>query len=474
MRNVINFGIFTFQRATLISTSFGFLLVVLDASVVNIALPQIAVEFHQGVTLLQWIVNSYTLCLASFILGGGALGDFSGARNVFMVGMAIFTVSSTLCGIASNAAWLIAARSLQGLGAALLIPTSLSLLSDAYPDPRKRAKAVGIWAAASGVGLSAGPIVGGLLLTTMGWRSIFLINMPIGIAALYLIARDSVNRRVIIHRKFDIAGQVLAIFSLFAVSATIIQTGSADRPGSVTVIGAILSVVLIAGFLRVESRHSDPMLPLVLFRSPIFSVVTVVGFSISFSFYGALFLLNLFFQTIKLYSPIAAGVAFLPMTAISVLMNIIAAHLITKTGARPILFAGLTTAALGYFLLSRLTPDSCSFYLTFSLLIAGMRVTLTIPTMATAVLSATDPQRAGIASAVLNSGRQTGGVLGVAVAGVLINGKSPIEFVGGMALFLEGVATLLSLIATLVIFGIPKSSPRARRKGGATARRKES
>jgi len=448
------------RRYTLVAASLGFVLVLLDVSVVNVALESLRVGFDTDVAGLQWVVNAYTLVFAALLLSTGALGDRLGAKRVFMAGFAVFTLASLGCGLATSLGALITARIVQGFGAAMLVPTSLSLLQQAFPDPVARSRAVGWWGAAGGIALAAGPVLGGLLVTQIGWRSIFLINLPIGLLGLWLTRRNAPAGLARPSKGFDMSGQCMAILALGSLTAALTE---ASRLGwrHPLVLGGLVLFALAGGlFLWLESRSPHPMLPLALFRHSTFSVASIAGLIVNFAYYGLVFVFSLFFQSIQHFSPRQTGLAFLPMTAILMVMNIVAGHLITRLGARRIMVAGLIMAAVGYLLLLPVTAEGAYVRLILPMLLAASGIALTIPTMTNATLSVVDAARAGIASGVLNSARQIGGVLGVAVFGFLVRSVAPALFMNGMHISIALASALLAIGAILSFFGIqpPESS----------------
>ena len=286
------------RRYTLAAASLGFVVVLLDVSVVNVALESLRVGFDTDVAGLQWVVNAYTLVFAALLLTTGALGDRLGAKRVFMAGFALFTLASLGCGLATSLGALITARIVQGLGAAMLVPTSLSLLQQAFPDPVARSRAVGWWGAAGGIALAAGPVLGGLLVTHIGWRSIFLINLPIGLLGLCLTLRIAPTAVARTSQSFDLAGQCTAILALGSLTAALTEAGRLGWQHPFVLGGLAFSFLAGGLFLRLESRSSHPMLPLTLFRNSTFSVASTAGLIVNFAYYGLVFVFSLFFQSI--------------------------------------------------------------------------------------------------------------------------------------------------------------------------------
>ena len=445
------------QRGTLAAAGLGFVVVLLDVSVVNVALEALRLRFHTDVAGLQWVINAYTLTFAALLLTAGALGDRYGARRVFASGFTIFTLASLACGSSPNLDLLIASRIVQGLGAALLVPSSLTMLQQAFPVAAQRSRAVGWWGAAGGIALAAGPVLGGILVSHVGWRSIFLINLPIGVLGLMMTLRHVPISTTRPGRNLDIPGQILAVMALASLTAALTQAGRLGALHPLVYVGLAIFVLSTLGFLWQESHSPAPMLPLSLFRSAMFSVASVAGVIVNFAYYGLVFVFSLFFQTIQHLSPQQTGLAFLPMTAVLMVMNIIAGRLIVRTGPRILMMAGLGLAALGYLLLLPISADRPYWLLVIPMLVASSGIALTVPTMTNVTLSSVDPSRAGIASGVLNSARQTGGMLGVAVFGFLVRDTAADLFMHGMHLCIATAVFLLLFGAILSFFGLKES-----------------
>jgi len=431
------------SRGTLLASALGLVIVLLDVSVVNVALDAVRHQFATDVSGLQWVINAYTLVFAALLLTSGALGDRLGAWRVFLVGFVVFTLASAACGWSSSLLALIAARLLQGLGAALLVPNSLAMLQHAFPDREQRNRAVGWWGGMGAVSLAAGPVLGGLLVTHLGWRSIFLINLPIGLLGICLTLRHAA--RVAGHqRTIDWTGQGAAILALAALTWALTE---AARLGwtHVRVLGsATLAFIALAVFIGIESRIRAPMLPLELFRRPTFVIASAAGVVVNFAYYGLIFVFSLFFQIQQHLSPQMTGLAFLPMTVVLIAVNVLAGRLIARVGPRMLMVLGLLLAASGYLLLMPVSIGGSYGYLVLPMLMAASGIALMVPTMTNITLSSVDASRAGVASGVLNSARQVGGMLGVAVFGYLVRDTAPTPFMHGMHLSI-GLAVALLL-----------------------------
>lgn len=336
----------TSSRLPLAAICTGYFMVILDTTVVNVALPSLGKGLHTGVTGLQWVVDGYTLVLAGFLLAAGALGDRLGPKGVFQTGMAIFAVASAGCGVAPDIAVLIVARLVQGLGAALAVPASLSLLQAAYPDRAGRARAFGAWGGVAGVAAGAGPIVGGLLIAGFDWRAVFFLNVPIGAVGLWLTSRY-VPAPGGHARGLDLGAQAVGIVALAALAGALIEVGSEGFINSLVLGGFGLFVVAGAAFVILEGRARAPMLPLELFRRPTFSAATAVGLLINLGFYGELFVATLYFQEVRGYSALLTGLALLPEAGVVSVASILSGRVMARTGPRLPMIVGLALGGAG-------------------------------------------------------------------------------------------------------------------------------
>ncbi|GAB2894010.1 MFS transporter [Paraburkholderia jirisanensis] len=415
------------------TVSVGFVVTQLDVTIVNVALAKIGNDLHASVAGLQWIVDAYTLAFAVLMLSAGVLGDRFGARRLFACGIALFAVASLLCGLAGNAALLVAARACQGIGAAAMLPNSLALLNDACRhDSRLRARAVGLWTAAGAVSIAAGPVIGGLLIEAFGWRSIFLVNLPLcaaGLAATFVWVPGAASQqpaRAASARGIDLRGQALAVVALTAFTAAVIEWRPLGIAHPLVAGGLALALVAALAFVAVERRAerqgAAPMLPLTLFRARTFSAAVLFGICVNLTYYGVVFVLSLFLQRVRGYTPLQAGLVFLPLTGGFLVSNVASGWLAGRCGVRVPMVGGALIAALGYGLLHGIDANSplWALFVPFVLIPSGMG--LAVPAMTTAVLASTDARRSGIASAVLNTARQAGGAVGVAAFGALAVG----------------------------------------------------
>ncbi|MFM0740856.1 MFS transporter [Paraburkholderia xenovorans] len=464
----------------LATVSVGFVVTQLDVTIVNIALPKIGADLHANVAGLQWVVDAYTLAFAVLMLSAGSLGDRLGARRMYGFGIVLFALASLACGLALDATMLVAARAVQGIGAAAMLPNSLALLNQSYRhDPKLRARAVGLWTGAGAIAIAAGPVAGGLLIAAFGWRSIFLVNLPIcaaGLLATWLwlprpdAAREDVQTRAgnagsgreaatetdaqpraaaaTDPRGLDLSGQCLAIVALTAFVAAVIEWRPLGLSHPLVAGGFVLAAIAAAAFIAVESRVATPMLPLTLFSKRSFSAAVLFGICVNLTYYGMVFVLSLYLQRVRGYTPLQAGLAFLPLTGGFLISNVASGWVVGRFGARVPMIVGAIIGGLGYGLLHFVDAASplVALLLPFLLIPSGMG--LAVPAMTTAVLASVEAKRAGTASAVLNTARQAGGAVGVAAFGALASAAAATQIVSGMQ-----TATAVS-VGLLVLGGL--------------------
>jgi MFS transporter, DHA2 family, methylenomycin A resistance protein len=435
----------THPNLTAFIVCLGCVVVLLDVSIVNVALQRISDGLGGKVSDLQWIVDAYTLAFASFLLSAGTAGDRYGNKQVFAAGFVLFTLASVFCGTATSLASLITARVVQGVGAALIIPCSLTLLNHAFDDPAQRDKAFGWWAGSGGVSVAAGPLIGGFLVALFGWRSIFFVNLPIGLAALLLTVRFIQEEKPLRGRRIDLGGQVVSLLALAALTTVLIEGANWGWLSSWIIGLSVAFLLLLLLFFAIERRQADPMVPLTLFRSAQFSVATSLGLLLSFPFYGLIFTLSLYFQQVRHYSPMQTGLAFLPVTGLLTVMNVYAGQLAARRGVRFPIVAGLVIGGIGFFWLALATNAAASYpAILLPLLSIGAGVPLILPPVTSIVLTSVNRSQVGLASATLNAARQIGAAAGVAVLGSLVSAGH--NFVTGfrIALALSGVIYIIA------------------------------
>ncbi|NGM51015.1 MFS transporter [Caulobacter sp. 602-2] len=401
------------------AASFGFLVTQLDVTIVNVALDAIGDAFGAPTAQLQWVVDAYVLALAAMLLSAGAIGDRIGPKRALLAGLVLFGLASAACGFATGPLGLILARVAQGAAGALLIPPSLALIAHAaHGDDRRRAAAVGWWTAAGGVSIAAGPVLGGLLVETLGWRWVFFVNLPlcaIGAVLALLVAPATPAKPKV---PFDLPGQALAVAAVTLLVGGLIEGGHRGWGGA-PLAALVAGLILALAFVVFERHARYPAMPLSVFRSrPAWSAV-VVGSALNFTYYGLIFVLGLYMLRTLHWSPGKAGLAFLPLTATFIVSNLASGSLVGRFGVRAVTSGGVLIAACGYALTARLGPASGVLDMLpgFALIPGGMG--LAIPALTSGLLANVDRHDAGAASGVLNACRQVGGAAGVAIFGAL-------------------------------------------------------
>jgi len=437
------------------ATSFGFSLVQLDVTIVNIALPSIAQTFGGGISWLQWIVDAYALTFAALLLSGGFLSDRFGARKVYILGIAVFATASLACGLAPNAIALIIARAVQGAGAAVMLPSSLALLNTATAhDPRLRAWAVGCWTAISSISIASGPLLGAAIISLSQWRDIFLINLPLCLIAVVLTLRLKLEVHCNGRRGFDFVGQLLAFTALLAIVGAVIEARALGLLHPLVIAGAVLGPLAIIGFVWVEKRVRSPLIPVEIFRLPLFRICLFYGIVVNLTYYGVVFIISLYLQKTLGYTPMRAGYAYLPLTATFFVVNLVAGKLAGHFGPRLPMIGGALVDAAGFALMLGLDDGSgfMALILPFVLIPAGMGTG--VPAMTTAVLANVPKEFSGVAVAALNAARQAAGSVGVAVFGVLAGDKA-----SGVSAGLHHaawIAVALLVLAAGTALGLPR------------------
>jgi DHA2 family methylenomycin A resistance protein-like MFS transporter len=436
------------SRLALPAICLGYFMVILDATAVNLSLPALGADLGGGVGALQWVVDGYTLTFAALLLSAGSLGDRFGAHRVFLAGLGLFVVASAACGLAPGAGALVAARLVQGAAAAVLVPCSLALLGAAYDDPGARARAVGVWGGVAGVAAASGPVVGGVLTQAVSWRLVFFVNVPVGLAALLLTARYVPRAAGHGRRGFDLPAQAAAIGALAALTFALIEARTHGWDAPVIIGGYAVAVLLALAFVGRERRAREPMLPLGLFRDRAFGAGTAIGLLINLGFYGQLFVTSLYFQNTRHLSPLSAGLALLPEGILVSLASFLSGRRTSRTGVRPTMLTGLCAGAAGLFGLMAAGAHTPYLVLVVPLMATGFGMAFTMPAATTTVVEAAPAERAGVASGTINTGRQVGSTLGVALLGTLAVAAGP-----PAAMAAAGAAFLVGAVVTAL--GVP-------------------
>jgi len=435
--------------APLLAVCCGYFMVILDVTIVNVAAPAIGRDLAASLTDLQWIVDGYTVAFAGLLLLGGALGDRWGNRRVFCLGVAVFTLSSLGCAVAGGAITLTAFRLLEGCGAALLVPGSLALLQQVYRTPSARSWAFGLWGAIAGVAATAGPLVGGVLTTTVGWRWVFAINLPVGVLCLVLTMATVGPSPRDRGRTIDPLGQAAVVVTVGALIAALNEAGR-QGVGGPAVIGGVLVAVVAAGVLVLRERFgSHPPLPLPMVRSRPLTGGTAIGLLFNFGFYGMIFAASVYFQQYLHLSAAVAGLALLPAMAVTMVASALSGRLSDRFPHRRLMLIGLLSACFGLALWA-VVGDAASYaVLAVAMLACGFGTSFTLTGATSTVMDAAPSGYAGTASAALNTARQTGSAAGVAISGSLIalaglpDGVATFMAVGAVAYLLGAVLTVL-------------------------------
>jgi EmrB/QacA subfamily drug resistance transporter len=392
----------------------------LDATIVNVALPSIGRELHASVSGLQWTVDAYTLVLASFLMLSGSTADRVGRRRTFQTGLALFTLGSLLCSLAPGLGWLVGFRMLQALGGSMLNPVAMSIITNTFTDPAERARAIGVWGAVFGVSLALGPVVGGALVDSVGWRGIFWVNIPVGIAAIVLTALFVPESRAPRARRVDPVGQALVIVMLASLTYGIIEGPSSGWASAATLVCFVLAAAALACLIGYEPHRDEPLIDLRFFRSAPFSGATVMAVCAFVSLGGFLFLNTLYLQDARGYSALHAGLCLLPMAAMTVLFSPVAGRIVAVRGPRvPVVAAGIATTAAAL-MLTRLGTATSLPYLIVSYVIFGIGAGLVNPPITNAAVSGMPRAQAGVAAGIASTSRQVGSALGVALAGSVV------------------------------------------------------
>jgi EmrB/QacA subfamily drug resistance transporter len=432
----------------LVAALLGFFIVTFDAVVLNVALPTIQRELGSSITGLQWIVDGYTLMFAAFLLTSGVLSDRVGARRAFGLGVAVFAVASLACGLAPNETVLIISRFVQGTAAAVMMPSSMALLSQSYRDPAARARAISLWGIGGGVASSSGPVLGGLL-TVVSWRLIFLINVPVAVVTLWALRRSSPSPRRA--TTFDWAGQVTAVLAMGGLTFAAIEAGIRGFTDPLVVTGFVVAVAAGVGFFLAQSAGRHPMLPAALRTNRVLRRTALISFAFMVSFYGLPFLFTLFFQQQHGRSALATGVLFLPMMLTGAVVSPFSARIVDRLGARRAITSGLVVMIAGCVGLAVLTDDAPLAAWSALLGLIGLGGPFAMLPSMSLLLNNVPHDSAGTASGVLNSSRQLGGALAVAVFGALLAGSA--GFTAGVRISL-GVAAAVALVAVAAAFGL--------------------
>ena len=444
-------------RTVLFVMCTGYFLVLLDVTIVNVALPRIGSDLGTDIGGLQWVVDGYALALAALMLTSGTAGDLYGHRRVVLAGLVVFGAGSLACGLAPGVPALVAARVIQGAGAALLLPGTLAIISRAFPDDAARARAIGVWAGTGSLALPAGPLLGGALTETLGWRAIFLLNVPIVLVALVwtaAIVRESREEQA---RHLDVPGLLLGSLLLLATTYAFIEGGRTGAGAPQVLVAAALAVLTVPTLAVVELRRGEEaMLPVALLRRPAFDAANVVAGIMNMGTLGTLFVLMLFLQSVQDRSALLAGAAVIPLFAPLAVIAPLGGRITSRIGSRLPAAAGLLLATAGLALLALAAPHSTYLVLLPAFLLWGIGMGFLTPAVVAAAIAAVPADRSGLASAMNNTARQTGGAIGIAVAGAVAGQPGDeTRFVRGFHAVALGAAGLYAAAAVLALLVLP-------------------
>ena len=402
-------------------------IVVIDASIVNVALPSIGSALHFSQDSLSWVVNAYTLTFGGFLLLGGRLADLLGRRRIFLIGLVVFSVASMLGGLAQSEGWLIAARALQGLGAAIISPAALAILTTTFAEGAERNRALGVWGAVAGAGGAAGVLLGGILTSGLSWRWVLFVNVPIGLICAYLAPRILLESRVQTDRRtYDIPGAVTVTGGLALLVYAVVHAVTAGWGATSTVLELIGAVVLLIAFILIELRTPEPLMPFSIFRLRTLRGANLIGLLIGMSLFSMFFFISLYLQQVLHQSPIKAGLSYLPLSALIIVSAGVSSQLVTRIGFKPTLLMGLGFVAAGLLWFSGVSAPGGS-YLTDVLgpsCLAAVGLGLSFVSVTIASVTGTEPDEAGLASGMINTSQQVGGALGLAILATVANSRT--------------------------------------------------
>ncbi|MCX4724535.1 MFS transporter [Streptomyces sp. NPDC090052] len=406
--------------APLLAVCAGYFMVILDVTIINVAVPVVGRDLSASLTGIQWITDGYTLVFAGFLMTGGALGDRLGNRRIFCSGVVVFTASSAACAFAPSDSFLVVARLAEGLGAALIVPGSLALLQESYQVQAARSRAFGLWGAMAGVAASAGPLLGGLLVSTVGWRWVFLINLPVGAACLLLTLRHVAPSPRHPGRPLDWPAQCAVVAAVALLIAGLNEAGRRGWSDPAVLAGLGLAVTAVAAFVIRERLARSPVLPLWLLRSPAMSGGAAIGLLFNFAFYGMVFTASLDFQHQRGFTALETGLALFPAVAMTMFASVLSGRLSRRTGDRPLVVCGMLLGAIGLAGWAAAGSDPAYPLLVAPMMATGFGTSFALTGSTTTVMGAAPPAYAGAASALFNTTRQIGSATGVALGGSLL------------------------------------------------------
>jgi EmrB/QacA subfamily drug resistance transporter len=433
-------------------------MVVLDIAIVNVALPSIQIDLGFSQENLQWVISAYALVFGGFLLLGGRAADMLGRRRMFLGGLVLFTIASLLAGLAWSEGSLIGARALQGLGAAVITPAALSILSVTFPEGRERNIALGAWGAVGGFGAVAGVLLGGVLTDALSWEWIFFVNVPVGVAALLttpFLLRESRDARV---RSFDAMGAVLVTAGLSSLVYAITQAGEKGWLSGETLGVGALALVLLAGFVLWELRHEEPLMRFGILRTKTVAGANVAGFILGTALFAMFLMLTLYMQQLLGYSPMKTGVAYLAVAGTAIIWSAVAAQLVTRVGVKPVLVVGMTMLTIGLVYFTQISVDGTYLGdLLPGFLVIGVGIGFSFVPISIAALAGVQPAEAGLASGLINTSQQIGGALGIAMLSTIATSQTSDAVASGTAVpdaLVDGFSAAFTVGAVVAFLGI--------------------
>jgi len=446
------------------------LIVGLDVTAVNVAVPSIGRDLHASISGLQWVIDAYTLVMASLLMFAGSTGDRLGRKRVFMTGLTVFLAASALCSVATSVGMLVAFRALQAVGGSMLNPVAMSIITNTFTDPRERSQAVGIWGAMVGISMALGPVVGGALVSAVSWRAIFLLNIPIGLIGLVLTARFVPDSKAPVARRFDPAGQALMIVMIATLTYGIIEAPTHGWGAATTLVAFAAALSALIGLLYFEPRRRDPLIDLRFFRSVPFSGAIVIAIAAFAAFGGFLFLNTLYLQDARGLSPIHAGLDTLPLAVMMMLVAPLSGRIVGRRGARlPLLTAGIAYVIACGMLLS-LSAHTSLAWLFLAYVIFGLGFGAVNAPVTNTAVSGMPRAQAGVAAATATTSRQFGQTLGVAIVGAIVSSRIVGSDRAGLAAAMHPAwLVLVGCGVLMLVLGLVATSARAKASAQRTA-----
>jgi EmrB/QacA subfamily drug resistance transporter len=452
--------------------SMSLLIVGLDTTIVNVALPAIHRSFHASLSGLQWTIDAYTLVLASLLMLSGSTADRIGRKRVFQIGLLVFSLGSLLCALAPSLELLIMARILQAIGGSMLNPVAMSIIRNVFEDPRERAQAIGVWGGVIGISMALGPLVGGALVDSVGWRSVFLVNVPVGLLAIALTAGFVPESRAPHARRIDPVGQILVVAALASLTYAIIEGPTSGWLSAQTLGLFGFSIAAFAGLIAYELRRREPLIEVRFFGSAPFSGASAIAVCAFAALGGFLFLNTLYLQDVRGFSPFHAGLYTLPMAGVMLVVAPLSGQLVSRRGSRSSLLMGGVAVTAAALMLTRLTPTTSIGYLLASYVVFGLGFGLVNPPITNTAVSGMPPSQAGVAAAVASTSRQVGQTLGVAVLGALAGGGITGALGPGFAVATHSSWWIITVLGVMIfVLGLVTTTGWAKQTASETADR---